>query len=129
MAYINPIVFDNGLAALADANRLDICRTQPTTFTEATSTFSMGNKVGISVSAPGEMVTPPGRKVTVSEVLDGVTTATSTGTSDDVEYWAISDTANSRLLAVGMLAAADLVTSGDGFTLPAFDIGIPYPAL
>lgn len=129
MAYINPLVYDNGLSVLAAGNRLDICRSQPVTFVEATATFTMGNKVGITVTAPADSVSPAGRMVSVSEILDGVTTASSTGASDDVEYWAISDTVNSRLLAVGLLATADLVTSGDGFTLPAFDIIWPYPAL
>jgi hypothetical protein len=52
-------------------------------------------------------------------------TATSTGTSDDAQYWALTDTANSRLLAAGSLASGQMVTSGNTFTLAAFDIRIP----
>lgn len=129
MAYLNTLVLDNGLAYLsANGKRLDICKAQPATFTEATVTHSLGNKVGITISAPSAMASPVGRKVTVPAITDGAVTVSSTGTTDDAEFWAITDTVNSRLLAAGPLSAPDLVTAGDGFTLPAFDIGIPLPA-
>lgn len=129
MAYLNTLVLDNGLAYLsANGKRLDICKAQPATFTEATVTHSLGNKVGITIPAPSAMTSPVGRKVTVPAITDGAVMVSSTGTTDDAEFWAITDTVNSRLLAAGPLSAPDLVTAGDGFTLPAFDIGIPLPA-
>lgn len=128
MAYLNDRVLDNGLTVLdTEANRLDICHTEPTTYTQATSTYTVGNKTSLSIGAPAAR-TPSGRKVTVAAITDGSVTATSTGTSDDAQYWAIVDTSNSRLLAAGPLSAAQLVTSGNTFTLAAFDIGIPGPA-
>lgn len=130
MGYLNPLVYDSGLSVItAGGNRLDICRSQPVTYVEATTTFTVGNKVGLTITAPQEMSAPAGRKVTVAAILDGSTTYTSTSASDDAEYWAISDTVNGRLLAAGLLATADLVMAGDGFTLTEFDIGIPYPIL
>lgn len=118
-------VLDNGLSALdTDANRLDICHTLPTTFAQATSTYTVGNKVSPSVGAPAA-ATPNGRKVTVAQIINGTITATSTGTSDDAQFWALTDTVNSRLLAAGSLASAQMVTSGNTFTLGAFDIRIP----
>ena len=118
-------VLDNGLTALdTQANRLDICHTLPTTYTEATSTYTVGNKTSLSVGSPAD-ASPNGRKVTVAQITDGSVTATSTGTSDDAQYWAITDTVNSRLLAAGSLSAAQMVTSGNTFTLAAFDIRIP----
>lgn len=118
-------VLDNGLTVLATAaNRLDICKTLPTTYAEATSTYTVGNKLNPSVGAPAA-ASPNGRKVTVAQITDGTVTATSTGATDDAEFWALTDTTNSRLLAAGSLAAAQLVTSGNVFTLASFDIRIP----
>ena len=118
-------VLDNGLTVLdTEANRLDICHTLPTTYVEATSTYTVGNKTSLSVGAPAAG-SPNGRKVTVAQITDGMITATSTDTSDDAQFWALTDTVNSRLLAAGSLASAQMVTSGNTFTLGAFDIRIP----
>ena len=118
-------VLDNGLTVLdTEANRLDICKTLPTTYAEATSTYTVGNKLNPSVGAPAA-ASPNGRKVTVAQITDGTVTATSTGASDDAEYWAITDTVNSRLLAAGSLSTGQMVTSGNTFTLAAFYIHIP----
>lgn len=123
MAFINDRVFDNGLTVLdTEANRLDICSQEPTTYTEATSTYTLGNKTSLSVGAPADR-SPSGRKVTVAAITDG--TVSGTGTAS---HWAIVDTSNSRLLATGSLSSSQSVTSGNTFTLGAFDIGIPDAA-
>jgi hypothetical protein len=123
MAFIHDRVFDNGLTVLdAEANRLDICSAEPTTYTQATSTNSLGNKSSISVGAPEDR-SPSGRKVVVAAITDGSVTANGTAS-----HWAISDTGSSRLLATGALAASQAVSSGNTFTLGAFDIGIPDAA-
>jgi hypothetical protein len=123
MAFINDRVFDNGLTVLdTEANRLDICSSEPTTYTQATSTNTLGNKTSLSIGAPGAR-TPNGRKVTVAAITDGTVTGTETAT-----HWAITDTVNSRLLATGALSASQAVTSGNTFTLGEFDIGIPGAA-
>ena len=54
MPFINDEVFDGGLD-YADVNgtRIDICYTQePTTYAEATSTYTCGNKTGLHTGAP-----------------------------------------------------------------------------
>lgn len=126
MATLNDRVFDNGLTVLdTEANRLDICSSEPTTYAAATSTLSLGNAAGGSfpgVSAPADR-TGGGRKVTVSAVTSGTVSATGTAS-----FYAISDTVNSRLLATGSISNAQSVTSGNTFTLSSFDIGIPDPA-
>lgn len=123
MPFINDRVFDLGLNVLdTEANRLDICSLEPTTFTQATSTNTLGNKTSLSVGAPADR-SPTGRRVTVAAISDGTVTANGTAT-----HWAITDTVNSRLLATGSLAASQAVTSGNTFTLGAFDIGIPDAA-
>lgn len=129
MGYLNPLVLDNGLNLLTGAGRrLDICRTEPATFLEATTTFSLGNKTGIALPSPSALATPVGRQVVIPAITDGAVTSTSTGTTNDAEFWAITDPANSRLLAAGPLNAAVLVVSGDSFTLNSFGIGLPLPA-
>lgn len=119
MAYINDYVFDAALAKLdTEGNRLDICSTEPTSYAEATSTYTLGNKTSLSIGSPEDR-SPNGRKVTVAAITDG--TVSGTGTA---AYWSIVDTVNSRLLASGSLSASQSVTSGNTFTLAAFDIGI-----
>lgn len=116
-------LMDLALANLdTNANRLDICSSEPTSYAQATSTLTLGNKTSLSVGAPADR-TPNGRKVTVATFSDGAVTATGTAT-----HWAITDTTNSRLLATGALAASQAVTNGNTFSLAAFDIGIPDAA-
>lgn len=117
-------VLDLGLNVLdTEADRLDICSADPTTYTEATSTFSLGNKdtgaAGTLFGAPAAG-TPNGRKVTTVPITDGAVTATGTATK-----WGVTDVGNTRLLANGSLAAGQAVTSGNTFQLGAFDIRIP----
>ena len=116
-------ILDEGLSVLdTEANRLDICSSEPTTYSAATSGASLGNKTGLSIGAPAAR-SPSGRRVTVAAITDGAVTGTGTAT-----HYAITDTANSRLLATGSLSASQSVTSGNTFTLAAFDIGIPGAA-
>lgn len=126
MATIGDRVFDNGLTVLdTEANRIDICSTEPTTYAQATSTYTLGNAANGNypgISAPADRV-GGGRKVTVSAVTNGTVTATGTAA-----FFAITDTVNSRLLATGSLTASQSVTSGNLFTLTSLDIGIPDPA-
>ena len=120
MPYLNHYVHDNGLAKFqTEANRLDITSQEATTYAEATSTYTLGNKTNLSVGAPVDR-TPNGRKVVVAAINDG--TVTSSGTASS---WAVVDTNNSRLLAAGPLSSAQGVTSGNAFTLGTIDIGIP----
>lgn len=125
MAFLDSAVLDSGLSALTGISSpvLHICHTEPTTRAN-TLTQTVGNKTGITIGSPGAR-TPNGRKVTISAITAGAITATSTGTSDDAQYWAIID--GSKLWAAGSLAAAQMVTSGNTFDLAAFDIGIPAP--
>lgn len=123
MPFVNDRVMDLGLNVLdTEANRLDICTLEPATFTAATVTNTLGNKTSLSVGVPGDG-TPNGRKVTVTGITDGNVTANGTAS-----HWAITDTVNSRLLATGSLSATQVVTSGNVFTLAAFDIRIPDAA-
>ena len=119
-------VLDNGLTTfVSEADKLYICNAEPTTFTEATSTFALGNKnfgAGNVLSGPsGTVLGPLGRRVTVAAITNGVETASGTAT-----WWAIVDSANSRLLATDALDSSHSISGSTTFTLPSFDINIPF---
>jgi hypothetical protein len=120
MAYLNDRVLDFGLNILdTEADRLDICSQEPTTFAQATSTYSLGNKTGLNIGSPAAKA-GGGREVTVPVISDGSVTASGTAT-----HYAIVDTVNSRLLATKSLQSSQAVTNGNTFSMPAFTIGIP----
>lgn len=120
---VSDFVLDNGLQALdALADAIYICSTDPTTFTDATATFALGNKVfgvGNVFGAPAGGL-PNGRKVSTVAITDGAVTVSGTATK-----WAVVDSANSRLLVNGSLAGGAALVAGGGFTLPSFDIRLP----
>lgn len=122
MAYLNDEVFDQGLD-WADTNgtRIDICSQAPTTYAEATSTYSLGNKTGLNTGATVDGDTD-GRKVVVPAITDGSVTATGTAT-----HWVLTN-GTDTIIAHNTLASSQAVTSGNTFTLPAIDITLRDPA-
>jgi hypothetical protein len=123
MATIADRVLDEGLSTLTnEANRVDVCSQEPTTYAEATSTYTLGNTTTVTISSPADR-TGGGRKVTLSAISDGSVSGTGTAT-----HYSISDTTNSRLLVTGSLTASQSVTSGNTFSLEALDVGIPDPS-
>jgi len=123
MASLDNRVFDNGLSVLdTEANKIIITSQEPTTYTEANSTYALGNSTSLSIGAPQDR-SGGGREVVVAAITDGSVTA-----SDTATHYAIVDTVNSRLLATGSLSATQVVTSGNTFTLSSVTIGIPDPA-
>lgn len=123
MAFLNDRVFDNGLTVLdTEANAIHVTSQEAVDYTEATSTYTLGNSTSLSIGAPADR-TGGGRKVAVAAISDGSITGTGT-----VTHYAIVDTVNSRLLATAALTASQSVTNGNTFTLATFDIGIPDPS-
>jgi len=116
-------VLDLGLNVLdIEATHLFICSQEPISFVEASSTYALGSKnwgAGAVFGAPAAG-SPNGRKVSSAAISDGVVSGTGTAAK-----WAITDNTNSRLLAVGSLAASQAVTAGNTFSLASFDIRIP----
>ncbi|HEX3809624.1 MAG TPA: hypothetical protein VHW02_07955 [Rhizomicrobium sp.] len=118
MAFINTDAYDAALDWIrTNGTRLDICSAEPADYA-AVATDSLGHKTSLSIGADGAG-TPSGRKVTVAAITDGTVTAT-----DTAAYWAITD-GSSVLVATGPLASSQDVTSGNTFTLAAFDITFP----
>lgn len=120
---VNSWGLDSGLNGLkANATHIYICSGEPADYAAATTTLALGNKnfgAGNTFTGPTDR-TPNGRKITTVAVTDG--TVTGTGTAS---RWAIVDSVNSRLLIDNDLASSQAVTSGNVFSIPAFDFGMP----
>ena len=118
MAYLNDEIFDQGLD-YADTNgtRIDITSQEVTTYAEATSTYTLGNKTGLNTGAT-EAGATDGRRVIVPAITDGSVTGTGTAS-----HWALTD-GTSVLLATGTLGSSQAVTSGNTFTLDAISLTI-----
>lgn len=120
---VGDYILDNGLTIMdTQATHIYLTNALATTFTEATSTFALGNKnfgAGAAVGAPAAG-TPNGRKVDTTAITDGTISATGTAS-----HWAITDNTNSRLHAAFTLAATQAVTSGNTFQLPTFIVRLP----
>ena len=124
-AYLNDTVLDSGLTYLkTNADKIYINYTQQaTTYTEATSTYACGNKnFGAGAVFPAAIAagSPSGRKVTTAAVTDGSVTASQTA-----GWWSIVYSGGTALLAANTLSSSQAVTSGNTFTLAAFDIRLP----
>lgn len=119
MALLADYILDLALAELDTATTtLYITSAEATTYAEASSTYKLGTKTSLSIGAPADR-TPNGRKVTVAAITDGVVDSNGTAT-----HWAITKS-GTTLMATGSLSSSQSVTSGNTFTLGAFDIGIP----
>jgi len=120
---MNSWVLNNGLIQLqATATHIFICSQEPLDFAGASTTYALGNMsfgAGLALTGPTAR-SPNGSKVTTVAVTNGAVTG-----SGNASRWAVTDNVNSRLLVDNDLAAAQGVTAGNVWSLPAFDIGIP----
>lgn len=117
MPYLNDEVFDQGLD-YADTNgtRLDITSQEAVNYTEATSTYTLGNDtVNTGITQDGAT---DGRRVIVPAISAGTVTGTGTAT-----HWALTNGV-SVLIATGALSASQAVTSGNTFSLDAISLTI-----
>lgn len=119
MSYIDDTVLDAALGIIDNATVLHILSTEPASFANI-ATYTLGNKATPGFTGPAAGDTS-GRKITINAITDG--TVTGTGTA---AYWCLAT--GSVLLAAGALSASQGVTSGNTFTLAAFDIEFPDPA-
>ncbi len=118
MPYINDSILDN-LSSIAGATsrRIDICFTQePTTYTEATSTYSCGNKTGLTMTALANGAVD-GRKVDTPAI-----SATGSVTATQTAGWQALTDAISVLHSAGALSATQALTSGNTFSLGAISL-------
>lgn len=123
MATLADRVYDEGLSILStEADKILLTSQEATTYTEANSTYALGNSTSLTIASPSDRPNG-GREVIVAAVEDGNITASGTTT-----HYAIVDTVNSRLLATSSLTENQVVETGNTFTLGSFTIGIPDPA-
>ena len=121
MATLANTVLDNGLSTLTtNGTRIDICTTEPTTYAEATSTYSLGNGT-VTTASPTDR-TGGGREVVVGAVSDAPVTATGTAA-----FYSVTN-GSDTLYATGSLSTTQSVANGNTFSLGSFSIGIPDPA-
>lgn len=123
MSYMHDDIQDAACSYIStNTETLYICHTEPTSYAEASSTYALGNKAspGFTGPAAGDA---SGRKITVDAISDGTVTASGTA-----GYKALTDNSESKLLIVRALASTQVVTSGNTFTLTAWDVEFPDPA-
>lgn len=135
-ATIHSDILDNGLLYLRDGTHgvktTRICKTQPTTYTEATTAPGTGNNgllgtktwtnVGTDAIGAPAAGTGTGRKVATTAITDGSIT-----TTDTAAWWALTSTADTKLLVTQALSSSQAVTSGNTFTLASADIQLSGP--
>jgi len=109
-------VIDGGLDALALATRVDVCQTEPTTFTEAQTTYTLGNYVVDGSDFTNAAGDTSGRKVTLGAQSGNNATGTGTGT-----FLAFTTTIGSVFLGV-IDGDGDTVNSGSPWTIGAVDV-------
>ena len=125
-------LLDNGLNALALANKIVICSTEPTSYATAISTSPL-HLLGQSTYAIGDVFNPigntqSGRSITSINVSSA--TVAASGTPVCVAFL---DDANSRLLAYGPIApvaGSTSVTAAATWAVDSYEImmpGMQYP--
>lgn len=115
-------VLDGSLDVIASGTILTICNAQPTTYTEAVSTYKLADVVldsGDFTKANGDV---SGRKVTIAAQAD--IPIDTTGTANHV---AICTTSGS-LLRVVTTCTSQVLTAGGTVSTPAFDYEISDPS-
>ncbi len=119
---LEPYVVDNGVAALDTASRVYICFQEPTTYNEASTTYTAGYKhLGDgNVFGSAEAASPSGRQIVSFAVTGGIRVAGNTPT-----HWAVTDETNSRLLARGPLTGGVGMSSGQTWSLGTITIELP----
>lgn len=122
MAIIDDQSLDAGLNDIrTNTDILHICSSEPANYA-GIAAVSLGTKSSPTISTPTDG-DASGRKITVSAIADGTVTATGTAT-----HQVLADTSNTRLKASQALSSSQAVTSGNTFTLTAWDIELPDPA-
>ena len=123
MAYLHDDILDQALNYIStNTENLYITSQEAGTFAEASSTYALGSKASPTFTGPANGDTS-GRKVTCDAISDGSVSADGTAS-----HWSLTDDSASKLLATGALSSSQSVTSGNTFTLTAFDIEIPDAA-
>lgn len=116
-------VLDAALAVIAAATRMDVCTQEPTTRTQATSTYTLGNVTLTAGVGNGDYTVADGdtsgRKITV--LAQTIASASGTGSGTHI---ALCD--GTRLLYVTTMTSQP-ITTGNQIDISAFDIELRDP--
>lgn len=115
-------VLDGTLDVIAAGTLLTVCNAEPTTFTEASSTYKLADVVldsGDFSKANGDT---NGRKVTIAQ--QAAVPIDSSGTATHVAIC----TSSGSLLRIVTTCTSQALTSGGTVTVPAFDYEVSDPA-
>ncbi len=124
MTFISDNMLDAALNYMVThGDRMDICSQEPANVTEATSTYSLGNKTGVSAGAP-ENGDSSGRKSTIEAVAGGTVTD-----EDLATHWGFSKmTATAELLVANSIASPQNVYTANPWSMGAVAVTMPDPA-
>lgn len=119
-------VLDAALAYIATADTITVCSTQPTTYTEAITTYKLADGAVTPGNGNGDFTISNGdtngRKVRISQQDD--LAIDSSGTALHI---ALSVSGSSKLLYV-TTCTSQVLTSGGTVTIPLWDIEIADPS-
>ena len=110
------------LADVALATRTDICSQEPATYTQATSTYSLGSYTSSSWGAVQDH-SPTGRE----RIRAAITTGATVSVSGTATHFAETRPADSSLKVAQSLSNGQAVTSGNPFTLTACTVSVGDP--
>lgn len=119
MAFIIDAAFDAALNYLrTNGTRIDFCSQEPTTYAQATSTYTLANETGITLTANANG-SPNGRRCTIPDTVSA--TVTGDGT---VTHWALSNGSNT-LVATGAMSSSVAVLVGGGTNTLDLSAAVP----
>lgn len=118
--YANTSVLDALLDKVATGTRVDVCSAQPTTYAQATSTYTLANTTLSSGDFTKAAGSPNGRKVTIGQ--KPTITINNNGTATHI---AVTDGTN--LLYVTTITS-QVLTAGNTLTIPAWNITVSDPS-
>lgn len=119
MPFVIDAAFDAALNYLrTNGTRIDFCSQEPTTYAGATSTYSLANETGITLTANANG-SPSGRRCTIPDTVSA--TVTDDGT---ITHWALTN-GSDTLVASGAMSSSYAVLVGGGSN--TFDLSAAIP--
>ncbi len=123
MTVFNTNNLDQGLNYIqSNGGRMDLCSQEPTDYTEATSTYSLGNETSASVAVAEDGPTD-GRMVVIAEVTAGTVSSDGVAT-----HWALTNGGGLLLIAAALDSSIAVSTAGT-WTLNEIQIRYRFPVV
>lgn len=124
VAYINDLVFDNGLQLISTtADRVFLNVTEPTNYLDATTGINALGNAAATVNAPADGATD-GRRV----IVDAISGGTVNGDGDANFFSLVDDTAQ-EIMCYQAISNPQTVSDGNTFSLSQFEVRIPDPTV